>query len=121
MTEDNQLLHTGEIDPVHGQHGGQAWSSEMDVEGTDVWIQFEFPRVYFISHIILWNFMSWYEEKNEFGVTQREDDSYSALSAFDVSYSLDGACGPARVQECARFAKVLDWVCRGVLQLLARF
>ena len=52
------------------------------MEGTDTWIEFEFPHVYFISHIILWNFMSWYDTK--------EDDSYSALVAFDVSYSLDG-------------------------------
>eukprot|EP00802_Teleaulax_amphioxeia_P007769 Tamp_07777.p1 GENE.Tamp_07777~~Tamp_07777.p1 ORF type:complete len:441 (+),score=86.05 Tamp_07777:185-1507(+) len=75
VTQDDQLLHTGELD-------GNAWNTELDVEGTDVWIEFEFPRVYFISHVILWNFMSWLETK--------EDDSYSALSAFDVSYSLDG-------------------------------
>ena len=76
VTADDILMHTGEID-------GNAWNTELDVEGTDSWIEFEFPRVYFISHIILWNFMSWHADT-------KEDDSYSALSSFDLSYSLDG-------------------------------
>ena len=63
VTADDQLLHTGELD-------GNAWNTELDVEGTDVWIEFEFPRVYFISHVILWNFMSWCVYTTALGHTQ---------------------------------------------------
>eukprot|EP00960_Hanusia_phi_P030167 748419-Hanusia_phi.AAC.1 len=75
MTADGMMVHTGEID-------WHAWSTDVGVRGEEVWIEFEFPQVYFITHIVLWNLMSW--------LATKESDNMSALSSFDLSYSLNG-------------------------------
>lgn len=75
MSDDGGLVHTGELD-------FNTWSSEKGLRGQDVWIQFALPRVYFLSAIQLWNYMSW--ERT------REEDVKRSLKAFDVTYSLNG-------------------------------
>mgnify|MGYP001309130474 CR=1 FL=1 len=75
MNDIGVLCHTGNLD-------GNAWCSEDGVDGDDTWILFELPRVYFVNQINFWNYMSWESTK--------EQDCRDALSAFEISCSLNG-------------------------------
>jgi len=77
LTNDGYAVHTGECD-------GNVWNTRPHATRDESFISFEFPDVYFVNHIHLWNYMSWDRR------TQKQD-SKCALLSFDISYSLNGS------------------------------